>query len=407
MFNQLRLKLTITNVLIMFLLILLLTASIYFLMVQGLSRQTEQYMRLIALNIDNPSENFIEQGFGSFYIETNSHGLITKTSRNISLSPKNVKSLLQKALLENKTTGKFELNGQYYRFLKVPSKNGKDGIIVVFANAEPEEKILNKLLAIVITVGVTGLVLSFFGSLFMTDKALVPIHESLQRQKDFLADASHELRTPLSVIQTNFDVVMSDPEQTVGNISKWLERIRAETRRMINLVNDLLFLARADSQQQILEMGWFSLSKTVQEAFSLFEPVAKEKTINIKLWDKPNMIIYGDEQRIKQLIVILLDNAIKHTFPGGDIRLETIDSKKNVEIVITDNGEGIEAEHLSKIFERFYRVNKSRSRQEGGTGLGLSIAQWIVKSHGGVIKVASTLKHGTTFSVILPTKLPR
>lgn len=236
----------------------------------------------------------------------------------------------------------------------------------------------------------------------MADRAMAPIKTSWQRQQDFVADASHELRTPLTVVQVNLELVKGNPEETVASQSKWLDYSLLETRRMSKLVDDLLFLARADSQQQTLEIKQFSLDTALREVIESFTPLAETSGILLEASLDSKITYLGDEFRIKQLIVILLDNAIKYTPSGGRVTLGLQNWDTFAEITVSDNGEGIEQEHLTKIFERFYRVDKARSQQKEGTGLGLAIADWIIQSHHGQVKVSSSQGEGTTFVINLP-----
>jgi len=236
----------------------------------------------------------------------------------------------------------------------------------------------------------------------MADRAMSPIKESWQRQQDFVADASHELRTPLSVVQVNLELVKGNPEETVASQSKWLDYSLHETERMSKLVDDLLFLARADSLQQTLELKHFPLPTALREVIESFRPLAEANGILLESSLYSEITYFGDETRIKQLIVILLDNALKYTPSGGQVTLGLQNWGTLAEITVTDTGEGIEQEHFAKIFERFYRVDQARSQQKEGTGLGLAIADRIIQSHHGRIKVSSSLGKGTTFVISLP-----
>lgn len=195
---------------------------------------------------------------------------------------------------------------------------------------------------------------------------------------------------------------MENRDETVESQTKWLENIHVENKHMTKLVSDLLLLARTDSDQQLLEMKDFSISKSVEEAVTAFIPVAEEKNIKIEHSVTQDLSFFGDESRIKQLAVILLDNAVKYTPAGGSISFVLESNKNSIEMIVSDTGEGIEKENLEKIFERFYRVDKARSSETAGTGLGLSIASWIVKEHHGTISVESKLGEGTTFRVTFP-----
>ncbi|MGE5415852.1 MAG: sensor histidine kinase [Acidobacteriota bacterium] len=238
--------------------------------------------------------------------------------------------------------------------------------------------------------------------MFLAERSLIPIRYSWQRQRDFVADASHELRTPLASMQTNLDLVIGNPEDSVESQIRWLKNIQAEGQRMTKLVDDLLFLARADSDQEMLDMRSFPLHTALKDALQPLEAVAASQEIEFIISIEPEIEFNGDETRIKQLAVILVDNAIKYTPAGGKVEFELKETDRNLEIIVSDTGEGIEQEHLGRVFERFYRIDKARSRHSGGSGLGLSIAQWIVAEHHGTIKVVSHPGQGTTFRVILP-----
>lgn len=152
----------------------------------------------------------------------------------------------------------------------------------------------------------------------------------------------------------------------------------------------------------MVHMEYFPLHTVIYEAAKSFAPLAAEKNINLKTRINTNSYFYGDPGRIKQLTAILLDNALKYTPPGGEVILQLTGRNSVIELSVTDTGEGIAKEHQDKIFERFYRIDKVRSRQDGGTGLGLAIAARIVKEHQGTIKVISSPDAGTTFVLPLP-----
>jgi signal transduction histidine kinase len=270
---------------------------------------------------------------------------------------------------------------------------------------QSEYETLARLRIIIVFTGLAGLCVVFVSSLFLADRALIPIKKSWDRQKSFVADASHELRSPLAVIETNLELVLDNGDETVESQMKWLENIQTENRRMSKLVSDLLFLARADSDQQMFEKRFFPLNEALMEAVISMQPLANKKNITLQSHINPVQEYFGDEARIKQLAVILIDNAIKYTQPDGYVQVDLNQHDNYFEIIVADNGEGMAKEHLDKIFERFYRVDKARSREGGGTGLGLSIADWIVNGHRGSIAVSSTPGKGSTFKVTLPNIL--
>jgi two-component system, OmpR family, sensor histidine kinase CiaH len=244
--------------------------------------------------------------------------------------------------------------------------------------------------------------LVFAISLFLATKALVPIKNSWEKQRIFVSDASHELRTPLAVINTSLEIVLDNSSETIESQSKWLENIQSEVQRMSKLVNDLLFLARSDSNNDKLQMANFDLSWALMQLTEFFKPFTEDNGITLDFNIQPDVFYFGNEGRIKQLVTILIDNAVQHTAKFGKIELvmETRDS--SIEISVKDNGSGIPQEHLTKIFERFYKVDKARTGNHNGSGLGLSIADCIAKEHSGSITVTSKVNEGSTFKIILP-----
>jgi two-component system, OmpR family, sensor kinase len=237
-------------------------------------------------------------------------------------------------------------------------------------------------------------------------KLIQAFNETLERleklftaQSRFLADVSHELRTPLTSIRGNVDLI-----RRMGPDSESLDAVQSEVDRMIRLVGDLLLLSRA-------EAGTLPLSKSPVEIDTLLLEVFQQAIVltqgkvQVSIGNLEQAVVIGDRDRLKQLLLNLVVNALQYTQSGGRVLLSLRVVDDFVHITISDNGPGIPPEELPHIFDRFYRVEKSRSRSAlGGSGLGLSIAQWIAQSHDGRIEVASEPGKGTTFSVWLPVK---
>jgi len=247
----------------------------------------------------------------------------------------------------------------------------------------------------------------FAGSWLLSKLAIMPVKLAWQKQLDFTADASHELRTPIAVIRTNLELVMDSPKKTVESQMKWLQNIEAENRRMAKLVDDLLTLSRADTNQQVLEMTDFMLDETISKALIPFTPVAKQKNIALEARLNSQTTFYGDRRRMEQLVVILVDNALKYMDGSGKVYISLMQYEKGVKLEVSDTGSGMEPEHLAKIFDRFYRVVNNRKQNQDGSGLGLSIAKWIVQEHRGTIRVESKPGVGTTFAIILPVQIKK
>ena len=380
-------------------------AQIYFLTNRGVSRQSARVLQLVANQVIAGDKHVAtdqkrhRQEY--FYAVIDRTGAILETSPSPPFVHGSLTQLITQVVSTNQPGGTVEYQTETYRFERAVSPTNGN-IVLVFSNYEADKEILAQLLHALVVTGFIALILVFIGGLFMAERALVPIRNAWRRQKNFAADASHELRTPLAVIQTNLELVLGNPDSTIESQANWLENIQTETHRMTRLVDDLLFLARADSDQEILQMDSFLLNRAVHDALTPLEPVAANNEIALKFLLATDASYYGDETRIKQLAVILVDNAIKYTPAGGAVTVEVKNSERGLELIVSDTGVGIERENLGKVFERFYRVDKSRSRADGSSGLGLSIAQWIASKHRGIIKVNSTPGQGTTFQVILP-----
>ena len=218
----------------------------------------------------------------------------------------------------------------------------------------------------------------------------------------FTADASHELRTPLAVIRTTAEVALRAP-RAGSEPREALEQIVAEVQRTSHLVENLLLIANADSGHGRLAMTRIDLAAAVGEACTEGAVLARAKGVelNARLPDMP-VWVTGDANALRRLFLILLDNAIKYTPPGGSCNLALIQRDSLVIGTVSDTGIGISSDDLPLIFDRFYRVDKARSRQQGGTGLGLAIGQWIASSHSARITVESELERGSVFTVELP-----
>jgi two-component system sensor histidine kinase CiaH len=412
MFKKVRWRLTLINIAVVGVILLLFLSGIYVLMKQDTDRRSEQLIHALAADlrmkaprraISPPSARLWNN---SFYVRYNSDSTLRDMSANIPLTESDISALIDGALLNKKDMGVIKLQSVPYRFYKSLSADIQE-MTIVYMNIQQDRDTLARLITTLILVGLAGILIVFVSSLFLAGRALIPIRKSWERQQNFVADASHELRSPLAVMQTNLELVMGNREETVESQSKWLENVQIENRRMTKLVTDLLFLARADSNQQMLERALFTLDEVVHEVIDSFEPLAAKKGIQLEMKLDQESELFGDADRLKQLTVILLDNAIKYTPQGGKTEVSLKKRDSYIELIVSDTGVGIGSEHLDKIFDRFYRVDKARSRDIGGTGLGLSIAEWIVKQHRGSIQVSSVPGAGSTFKVLLPKTLQK
>jgi two-component system phosphate regulon sensor histidine kinase PhoR len=225
---------------------------------------------------------------------------------------------------------------------------------------------------------------------------------ALERLKaDFIANVSHELRTPLTAIKGYTETIESEAS---AEQRRYLAIVTRHTDRLIALVNDLLTITRLESGAPKLELEPVDIAEAVQDAAKLLERAAQAKGLRIDILSAPDApLVRGDAFLLEQLVINLLDNAVKYTESGQvTVRVSPEPDPKLVKLEVSDTGPGIAAEHLPRIFERFYVVDKNRSRELGGTGLGLAIVKHICLAHGGSVSVRSTVGQGTTFTVTLP-----
>jgi signal transduction histidine kinase len=227
------------------------------------------------------------------------------------------------------------------------------------------------------------------------------LEDAFRRQRQFTADASHELRTPMTVIKGQIEVALQR-EREPQAYRRVLQAVNEEVDRMIRLVGSLLTLARADAGQIPITLEPVSLPDVVAAAVEQVRPLASRRRVDLQTSSCPPSTLRADDDLILQLLLNLLDNAVKYTAAGGKVTVGWNANGRDVELWVRDTGVGIASEHLPHLFDRFYRVDKARSRAEGGTGLGLSICRWIAEAHGGSISVESAPGQGTTFRVVLP-----
>jgi heavy metal sensor kinase len=244
------------------------------------------------------------------------------------------------------------------------------------------------------------------GRLAATLNAMIGrLEKAFQRQKQFTSDASHELRAPLAVIEAESTLALQK-ERPSNDYRRSLEIISQESRQMSSLIDKLLTLARADAGKEQWNFTELNLSKLITNLSTDIEVLCQEKGLSFQLGQPQNLVVKGDEARLRELLMNLLDNAIRYTPAPGTVSMSLRREGQMAVIAITDTGIGIPAEDIPSIFERFYRVDKSRSRAEGGSGLGLAICKHIAEAHGGKIEVESQVGAGSTFSVWLPLQSP-
>ena len=271
-------------------------------------------------------------------------------------------------------------------------------VIQVVAFRTAEQSTLNTLLAVLLVGGLGAVLLALAGGWFYARRALVPIRESLRRQREFAADASHELRTPITVLRASLDDLRGHPDAPVGSVGTALEDMGAEVEHITDLVDGLLLLARADSGVLELQREPVDLADAAAAALGELSPLAAQRGATLAL-DAVPTVLPGDFGRLRQLAVILVDNAIRHGGEGVRVDVSVGRQGPNAVLRVDDTGRGLRDEELPHLFERFWRAPDA---PPGGLGLGLSIASWIAERHGGTIRAVPGPGGGGHFEVRLP-----
>ncbi len=295
--------------------------------------------------------------------------------------------------------------GALYRYAEaVPSPTGHGYIGVVMSGGviQTQNSLLSILLILLFSVGGVTLLGAGLGGLFLASRALLPARLAFTRQQRFIADASHELRTPLTLMRADAEVLLRGRTQMAAEDAALLEDIVAEANHMSTLANSMLTLARLDASSQHHEQEVVSLDALALQGVERVSAFAEQKGVVVQRETVDNAFVIGDPMQLEQAVLVLLDNAIKYNRPDGRVTVRTSLSNRQARLEVIDTGIGIAAEHLSRLGERFYRVDKARSREGGGTGLGLSIAQRIATVHNGRLTLVSTPEQGTIATLLFP-----
>lgn len=286
-------------------------------------------------------------------------------------------------------------------FLKLSTD--RNSTVIAFVDTTPLRHPLFLLLLLSLLAFAGAMLLFLAFSLHQSKVSLRPVEQAWQQQRQFIADVSHELKTPLSVIRANTDILLSHPDETIEEQRKWLEYIRSQTARMGELIDGMLFLARADQTREPPILTDQNLSELLWSCLLSFESRLFESGLTLDTAIEEGVFLPCDLDQLRRLIDILLDNAYKYTPAGGRVLVSLCRKDEQIQLSVSNfGGAPIPPETQSHLFERFYRATPSRARSEGGYGLGLSIAQAVAAQHRGRITVRSTAEDGTTFTVQIP-----
>ncbi|HEV8545160.1 MAG TPA: HAMP domain-containing sensor histidine kinase [Candidatus Limnocylindrales bacterium] len=311
------------------------------------------------------------------------------------------------AIVDAKQSGQAEMTettikGIPARILTVPVATPFGTVIVqVVGDRTDEQRTLSVLLVVLIGGGLVAVVIALILGWLYADRALVPIRDAMRRQREFAADASHELRTPLAIVNGSIEHLRRHRDRPVAEVGTALDDLEAGSDRLTALVEDLLVLARTDSGAVELTIAPIDLGEVALDAVGELASVAAKAAVEIRIDAEP-LPLNGDATRLHQLVVVLVDNAIRHAAAGGgrrvDVSVRGFDGR--AVLAVDDDGAGIRPEDLPRVFDRFWRAADAPA---GGTGLGLAIASWIVERHGGTITATNRPDaHGARFEVRLP-----
>ena len=280
--------------------------------------------------------------------------------------------------------------------------NGFD--IEIIQLVDVQENLLSSLRLVLTVSIVLALIIVFFVSKYLTSKSMEPIKKSWENQALFVQDASHELRTPLTIIFSKIEGILKRPNNTVNDEMLNLVIVMKEIRRLRKLVSDLLKLTKEDAIISVNTSN-FDVVAMTQDIFEEYRDICDIHSKNLYYqFASDEIYIYSDQEKLRQIIIILLDNAIKYTSVNDSININLKDSSNFIELSISDTGIGIKEEEVSLIFNRFYRASSHREKNQEGSGIGLSIAKMLVSNLNGDIKVESIYDTGSTFKIILPKK---
>lgn len=349
----------------------------------------------------------------SFNIQVDEDGKILEIDSPLHMPEETYKKAVEIAWSNKKNNSTITLEGKQWKYAiaqiqkQVIQSTGQSYTVsenkyqIMFLDVTAYKKTLRQLLTTLLSVGLIVHIIIFIISLYFANRAIKPIAEAWERQKQFVADASHELKTPLSIINANYDVLLANQEETIKSQLKWLDNIKVGTDRMTKLINDLLTLARMEDVRDEIQKTTFNISNAINDIISSMEAAVVKKGIELTTSIEPGIIVKSDPDRIKQVVAILFDNAIKYTDKNGQINISLAKSKHQVKFSIKNSGKGIPRQDLPRIFDRFYRIDPSRTHESGGYGLGLSIAKAIMDRLGGKIYATSAENEYTTFTFTL------
>ena len=338
-----------------------------------------------------------------FAVRFDSSGNVISVYRNsLDISEMAATRAAERALRRRGTSG--VLSDHQLRYLIRTDKDNHVRVTMI-STAQDEAQQRRQLLSALALIPLLLLLLLVFAALPLSTWLTRPVQNAWDAQRVFIADASHELKTPLTVILANLSILLKHRQQTVESCEGWIESTQEEAQQMRRLVEEMLMLARAEDEQSAAGFAEVSISDLLEHTLMTMEPVAFENGVTLQTGMEENVIAVCSETQIRQLMMILLDNAIKYAGNEKKVAVTLAKKQDRCELRVHNTGAPIPAAALPHIFDRFYRADASRT--SSGFGLGLAIARQIVEMHRGEIRVTSDDKEGTTFFVQIPVKSHR
>ena len=463
MFNSVRLRLTLWYTAVMACVLLVLASATFFLLKKNATHRTDaaaieqadSFLKTVDAEVhDAAGPDSLQDGLSAamsehrfrdtlfFALDKDGNSLATSA-----VAPLDLQALLARTDRHQSELHTVHLGKQGYRsYIRKFSVDHQDCTLIVLQSLHPQEEFLETLTATFALIIPLAIFLSGAGGYLLVRRSLSPVaamgaeagqitadnlHARLHvqnakdelghlalafnslldrldlafdQQRRFVADASHELRTPVAILCGESDVTLSKPDRTPEEYRESLNILRAEARRLKQIVEDLFTLARADAGQHPLQLSEFYLDELAAECVRNMRTLASAKRIALYCHTQKEMPIRADESLLRRMLLNLIDNAVKYTSTGGEVNIWCSEAEDTYSVSIIDTGEGIPAELHLRVFERFFRADKVRARSEsgGGAGLGLSISLWIAQAHGGRVELTSSSPAGSTFTIGLP-----
>lgn len=333
-----------------------------------------------------------ESRYFSILMNGNGKTIYTDISRIASVDAESAAEYAQKAISDSDNCG-FVGNFRYIRYSE------GDTVRIIFLDCERRLDSFYTFLYTSIFIALAGLVIIFFPIFFFAGRIIRPISESYKKQKQFITDAGHEIKTPLTIINANVDILKMELGQ-----NECLEDIQQQTNRLTSLTNDLVYLARMEESENSLQMIEFPISEIVSETAAPFRALAQSQKKDFVYSIQPMLSMNGNDKAIRQLVSVLMDNALKYSPPGGTISLEFAKQNRTLVLTVFNTTEAeVNKESLSHVFDRFYRADPSRNSETGGYGIGLSVAKAIVTAHNGKIHAWTQDEHSFGITVAFST----